>query len=293
MGRRHTAGSVGNQGVGGVQVDNTTLSAADNLDITIDPSGTGIFKIAGDAQLQAQGDLRFADADSSNYVAFQAPATVASNVTWTLPSSDGSDGQALVTNGSGTLTFSAAGASVTDNISDSGTNYLTFTTQSSGFLTAARVATTTRALTYQPSTGLLSVEGTVRSLLTENIQTNSYTLALTDRSRVVLMNNTAPATVTVPTNAAVAFPTGSVIYIGRYNTGTVTLAASVGVTISKSGLLGAKEELFIRKRGTDDWVVFDSPTAGTATASGGTGSVSAPYTISTFTTTGAATYTVA
>ena len=41
MGRKHTAGSVGNQAVGGVQVDNTSLSAADNLDIIIDPSGTG------------------------------------------------------------------------------------------------------------------------------------------------------------------------------------------------------------------------------------------------------------
>ena len=33
-----------------------------------------------DIQLNAQGDLRFADADSSNYVGFQAPATVASNL---------------------------------------------------------------------------------------------------------------------------------------------------------------------------------------------------------------------
>ena len=40
--------------------------------------------------LNAQGDVRFADADSSNYVAFQAPATVASNVTWTLPDADAS-----------------------------------------------------------------------------------------------------------------------------------------------------------------------------------------------------------
>ena len=103
MGRRHTAGAVGNQAVGGVQVDTTTLTAADNLDITIDPSGTGIFKIAGDTQLQAQGDLRFADADSSNYVAFQAPATVTSNVTWTLPSVDGSSGQFLSTNGSSNI----------------------------------------------------------------------------------------------------------------------------------------------------------------------------------------------
>ena len=105
MGRRHTAGAVGNQAVGGDQVDNTTLSAADDLDITVDPSGTGIFKIAGDAQLQAQGDLRFADADSSNYVAFQAPTTIAANLTWTLPAADGTSTQAIVTDGSGTLSF--------------------------------------------------------------------------------------------------------------------------------------------------------------------------------------------
>lgn len=60
-------------------------------------------------QVGSQGDLRFGDADNSNWVAFQAPATVASNVTWTLPSTDGSNGQALTTNGSGTLSFGTAG----------------------------------------------------------------------------------------------------------------------------------------------------------------------------------------
>jgi hypothetical protein len=156
MGRRHTAGAVGNQGVGGVQVDNTTITAADDLDITIDPSGTGRFVVAGDLQLQAQGDLRFADSDSSNYVAFQGASTISSNVTWTLPAADGSANQALVTNASGTLSFATVTATITDNNSDSGTNYITFTTTTSGALSAARVATTTRALTYQPSTGTLS-----------------------------------------------------------------------------------------------------------------------------------------
>lgn len=56
-------------------------------------------------QIGAQGDLRFADSDSSNWVALQAPSTVASNVTFTLPSADGSSGQVLQTNGSGTLSF--------------------------------------------------------------------------------------------------------------------------------------------------------------------------------------------
>lgn len=61
--------------------------------------------------LNGQADLRFADSDSSNWVAFQAPATIASNVTWTLPSADGTNGQALITNGSGTLSFSTISAS--------------------------------------------------------------------------------------------------------------------------------------------------------------------------------------
>ena len=65
-------------------------------------------KIAGDVQLNAQGDLRFADSDSSNWVAFQAPATISSNVTWTLPSADGVNGQVLSTNGSGVLSWTSA-----------------------------------------------------------------------------------------------------------------------------------------------------------------------------------------
>ena len=56
-------------------------------------------------QIGAQGDLRLADSDSSNYVALQAPATVASNVTLTLPANDGDADQALVTDGSGVLSF--------------------------------------------------------------------------------------------------------------------------------------------------------------------------------------------
>ncbi len=62
-------------------------------------------KMVGNVQLNAQSDLRFADSDSSNWVAFQAPSTVSSNVTWTLPATDGTNGQVLVTNGAGTLSW--------------------------------------------------------------------------------------------------------------------------------------------------------------------------------------------
>ena len=60
------------------------------------------------AQIGATGALRFADSDSSNYVSFKAPASIGSNVNWTLPSTDGTNGQVLGTNGSGVLSWVSA-----------------------------------------------------------------------------------------------------------------------------------------------------------------------------------------
>jgi hypothetical protein len=58
---------------------------------------------------------RYYDSDSSNYVAFVAPSTVSSNVTWTLPGADGSNGQVLTTNGAGTLSWgTVSGSGITD-----------------------------------------------------------------------------------------------------------------------------------------------------------------------------------
>ena len=69
--------------------------------------------MTGDLTLNAQSDLRFADADSSNWVAFQAPATIAANVTWTLPATDASvSGYALKSNGSGQLSWGLAGGAL-------------------------------------------------------------------------------------------------------------------------------------------------------------------------------------
>ena len=55
-------------------------------------------------QINNQAALRFSNA-TTNYVAFKAPASIASNVNWTLPSTDGTAGQVLSTNGSGVLSW--------------------------------------------------------------------------------------------------------------------------------------------------------------------------------------------
>ena len=66
--------------------------------------------------LNATAELRLADTDSSHYVGFKSPGTVTTNRIWTLPSADGTSGQTLSTNGSGTLSWStpAAGAAFSE-----------------------------------------------------------------------------------------------------------------------------------------------------------------------------------
>ena len=56
-------------------------------------------------RINATGELKLYDSDDSNYVSFKSGGTVSSNVTWTLPTADGSSGQMLSTNGSGTLSW--------------------------------------------------------------------------------------------------------------------------------------------------------------------------------------------
>jgi len=79
--------------------------------ITISATGTGLpttgGTLTGDLLLDNQSDLRFGEATGhgGNWVAFQAPATIASNVTWTLPNADGTTGQILSTNGAGVLAW--------------------------------------------------------------------------------------------------------------------------------------------------------------------------------------------
>ena len=59
-------------------------------------------------RVSATGELKLYDSDDSNYVSFKSAGTVSSNVAWTLPSADGSSGQALTTDGSGTLSWATA-----------------------------------------------------------------------------------------------------------------------------------------------------------------------------------------
>lgn len=162
MARKISAGLVGQPSVGAINVAPTAVvTAAENQDITIQPTGTGGLVITSNASLFAQSDVRFFDNDSSNYVGFQAPTTISSNLTWTLPAADGSSGQVLSTNASGTLSWSTPSLDINNNTSDSATHYPTFTTATSGTVTSVRVSDS--KLTFVPSTGTLTTTALVES----------------------------------------------------------------------------------------------------------------------------------
>lgn len=155
MARKVSGGLTGSPSVGALNIAPTAVvTAADDQNITLSPAGTGMLMITANAQLQAQADLRWADADSTNWVAFQAPATITSNITWTLPATDGTTGQFLSTNASGTLSWASGSLSLTDQTASASTHYPLITTASSGTVTSANVSST--KFTFQPSTGTLS-----------------------------------------------------------------------------------------------------------------------------------------
>jgi len=67
----------------------------------------------------------------------------------------GTSGQALITNGSGNLSFGSAGATIaTDNATNANTFYPTLSTETTGLLTTATIANT--KLYFNPSTGTLN-----------------------------------------------------------------------------------------------------------------------------------------
>ena len=96
-------------------LDGNTISSTDtNGNITLDPDGTGSISLNANTttnqlDILTQGDLRLQDTTGGEYIGFQAPSTVTSSQLFTLPDGDGSNGQALVTDGAGTLSWGASG----------------------------------------------------------------------------------------------------------------------------------------------------------------------------------------
>jgi|GEM_PF-4498740 len=80
-----------------------------NAQLEIEPSGADAIIINPNAS-STPTTLKFVDAAGGDYVGFQAPSAITTSIVWTLPTSDGTNGQSLVTDGAGNLSW-ANGAS--------------------------------------------------------------------------------------------------------------------------------------------------------------------------------------
>lgn len=61
--------------------------------------------VASNINARFRGELRLWDNDNTQHIGFRAPTNVTTNTVWTLPATDGTIGQVLTTNGSGTLSW--------------------------------------------------------------------------------------------------------------------------------------------------------------------------------------------
>lgn len=93
----------------------------------------------------------------------------------------------------------------------------------------------------------------------------TYTVVIDDNGQVVTMNNASANTISIPTNASVAFPIGTQINVLQIGAGQTTIQAvtSGTTTIQSTGATAAAPKLRARysaatclKAGTDLWYVF-------------------------------------
>jgi len=93
-----------------------------------------------------------------------------------------------------------------------------------------------------------------------NAQTGTtYTLVLSDAFKIITFGNAAAITVTIPTNASVAFPIGTQIDCIQILAGKVTFSGT-GVTINSKGgnksIAAQWVGVTLVKMGTDTWNLF-------------------------------------
>ena len=188
-------------------------------------------------------EFRLHDQDNSNYVGFKAPVTVGTNRVWTLPSADGTNGQVLQTDGTGTFSFATPSVSVSTGVSGLGSGVATFlaTPSSSNLISAITDETGTGALVFAtsptlvtpalgtPASGNLSnttVDGTnpvgFRDLPAVGTKTTSYTLAVGDVGKYVQVGS--GGSITIPNST---FAEGDVVVIANNHTAAITVTCTI------------------------------------------------------------------
>jgi hypothetical protein len=116
------------------------------------------------------------------------------------------------------------------------------------------------------SEALNAFESGLNETIPLNSQTGtSYTLVAGDAGELITLANASAITLTIPTNAAVPFATGTQITITRAGSGSVTVVGDTGVTVnSADGFLKLRAQWSsgtLIKTNTNSWILIGDVSA--------------------------------
>jgi hypothetical protein len=130
-------------------------------------------------------------------------------------------------------------------------------------VTTLELGGTTDTTLSRDSAGVAAVEGSPLAFRRPNLNAQtgaSYTLALTDAGGIVTMTNASANTLSVPTNASVAFTVGEIVNIVQGGAGVTTITGDTGVTINgvSAGSVSINTQYqgaSLLKTATNTWIV--------------------------------------
>ena len=150
--------------------DGGTIQLGNDQDVTITHvADTGIL-LNGSSKIQFTNAAESIHSDGSKLI------LTSNSVAFSLPTADGTAGQAMVTDASGNLSFAAAGATISADTSTNTDFLLYFAATTSGALTAVKQDS---GLIYNPSTGLLTSAAFAGALTGDVTGTASVATAIT------------------------------------------------------------------------------------------------------------------
>jgi hypothetical protein len=132
------------------------------------------------------------------------------------------------------------------------------------------VSNPTFASVITASSGVAFSDGTqtkqgVPSITTISAKTDSYTLSdLNERDTIVEISKASAVTLTIPTNATIAYPVGTTIDIIQTGAGQVTIAGAGGVTVNGTPGLKLRTQFSsatLLKRAENTWLIYGDLTA--------------------------------
>jgi hypothetical protein len=153
---------------------------------------------------------------------------------------------------------STSGTTTVQATAVAGTTTLTLPAATDTLVGRATSDTLTNKILTSPTINGATI-GTSIINLAINAQTGTtYTPVLADNGKLVTLSNASAITLTVPTNASVAYATGAQINIEQIGAGQVTVVGDTGVTVNGTGtkLRTQWSAATLVKLGTDSWTLI-------------------------------------